>query len=509
MAPRATRAAPASNGAAAKKRKTDPAAAHSSFDEDIINRIVNTRSKQRYLKSQSVALIGAGFSGGQPKGGVDQGPTVLFNEGNLVSQIKELEWEVEVEDHFPQMVHLKPNHEDNFGILKNVEYTSKVTHRIHDSVKKACEDGKLALTIGGDHSIAIGTVSGSLAVHKNIGLIWVDAHGDINTPEVTTSGNLHGCPVAFVSGLAGEVPPFNTWLKPEFDLSRIVYIGLRDLDGPEKKIIRDNNIKAFSMHEVDKWGIGRVVDAAVKYLYETAPDTKEHPCERNEDGNKMCPIHLSFDVDGLDPSVAPATGTPVRGGLTFREGHYIMEALHQTGSLVAVDITEVNPELGTVMERQTTISINTGEGGSGKLESHERLKSTFKACAAVDSKPEKALQDALRSHATGKGESPFDSQPAFLHTLRIFSSVVTASDAKPQKEATEPVTMKFRVFGKVQGVFFRKHTAAKAVKLGLVGYVRNNHDAERSVEGVVMGPREKVNDLLSVTAMASLMMMMS
>ncbi|KAJ3267131.1 Arginase, catabolizes arginine to ornithine and urea [Chytriomyces hyalinus] len=356
MAPRATRSAPASNGAAAKKRKTDPAA-HASFDEDIINRIVNTRSKQRYLKSQSVALIGAGFSGGQPKGGVDQGPTVLFNEGNLVSQIKELEWEVEVEDHFPQMEHLKPNHEDTYGILKNVEYTSKVTHRIHDSVKKACEDGKLALTIGGDHSIAIGTVSGSLAVHKNIGLIWVDAHGDINTPEVTTSGNLHGCPVAFVSGLAGEVPPFNTWLKPEFDLSRIVYIGLRDLDGPEKKIIRDNNIKAFSMHEVDKWGIGRVVDAAVKYLYETAPDTKEHPCERDEDGNKLCPIHLSFDVDGLDPSVAPATGTPVRGGLTFREGHYIMEALHQTGSLVAVDITEVNPELGTVMERQTTISI--------------------------------------------------------------------------------------------------------------------------------------------------------
>ncbi|KAJ3079852.1 Arginase, catabolizes arginine to ornithine and urea, partial [Rhizoclosmatium hyalinum] len=336
-----------------KRVAVEPTA--TSFDHDIINNIVNERSKQRLLKGQqTVALIGAG--GGQPKGGVDHGPTVLFNEGKLVSQIEALDWKVEVEDHFPEFVHLKPNGNDTFGILKNVKYTSDVTHKIHNSVKKACEDGKLALTIGGDHSIAIGTISGSRAVHKNLGVIWVDAHGDINTAESTSSGNLHGCPVAFVSGLQGPIPHFQDWLKPEFDLKRIVYIGLRDLDGPEKQIIRENNIKAFSMHEVDKWGIGRVVDAAIQYLYQTTPDSEEEPAERDEHGNKVCPIHLSFDVDGLDPSVAPATGTPVRGGLSFREGHYIMEALHQTGSLVAVDITEVNPELGTVMERETTIS---------------------------------------------------------------------------------------------------------------------------------------------------------
>ncbi|ORY44352.1 arginase [Rhizoclosmatium globosum] len=314
-----------------KRVAVEPTA--SSFDHDIINNIVNERSKQRLLKGQqTVALIGAG--GGQPKGGVDHGPTVLFNEGKLVSQIEALDWKVEVEDHFPEFVHLKPNGNDTFGILKNVKYTSDVTHKIHNSVKKACEDGKLALTIGGDHSIAIGTIK--------LGVIWVDAHGDINTAESTSSGNLHGCPVAFVSGLQGPIPHFQDWLKPEFDLKRIVYIGLRDLDGPEKQIIRENNIKAFSMHEVDKWGIGRVVDAAIQYLYQTTPDSEEEPAEH---------------VDGLDPSVAPATGTPVRGGLSFREGHYIMEALHQTGSLVAVDITEVNPELGTVMERETTISI--------------------------------------------------------------------------------------------------------------------------------------------------------
>ncbi|KAI9341406.1 hypothetical protein BDR26DRAFT_969861 [Obelidium mucronatum] len=361
MAPTKRSASKTAQQSTAKKAALSAAAAPH-FDSDIINNIVNERTPQRYLTGhQTVALIGAGFNGGQPKGGVDQGPTVLFNEGKLVSQIEALDWTVETEDHFPVFKHLKPNGEDSFGILKNVKYTSDVTHRIHNSVKKACEDGKLALTIGGDHSIAIGTVSGSRAVHKNLGVIWVDAHGDINTPESTSSGNLHGCPVAFVSGLAGTVPPFDTWLKPEFDLSRIVYIGLRDLDGPEKKIIRENKIKAFSMHEVDKWGIGQVVDAAIQYLYNTTPDYVAMSVF-----SSLFVISVLFlDVDGLDPSVAPATGTPVRGWIEFQRRtlyhEFLLKSgnrkqLHQSGSLVAVDITEVNPELGTVMERETTIS---------------------------------------------------------------------------------------------------------------------------------------------------------
>ncbi|KAJ3118600.1 Arginase, catabolizes arginine to ornithine and urea [Phlyctochytrium bullatum] len=272
----------------------------------------------------------------QPRGGVEKGPELLLEHG-LVDQIKELEWKVELSDKSTSYDHLKPKQEEK-GKLKNVSFVSKVTESVYHSVKSICVQRKLALTLGGDHSIAMGTISGSAAVYKNLGVIWVDAHADINTPETTTSGNLHGCPVSFLTGLAGKVDTFD-WLKPCLPLDRIVYIGLRDVDAPEKKILRDNKIKAFSMHEVDRWGIGKVMEMAMDYL------------------GRDCPIHLSFDVDALDPTVAPATGTPVRGGLTFREGHYIMEIMHQTGSLVAVDIMEVNPLLGDEAARKQTVEF--------------------------------------------------------------------------------------------------------------------------------------------------------
>lgn len=129
-------------------------------------------------------------------------------------------------------------------------------------------------------------------------------------------------------GIAGDIPEF-AWIKKCLLPERLVYIGLRDVDVAEKKILKDNNIKAFSMHHVDKYGIGKVVEMALDHV----------------NPNRDRPIHLSFDVDALDPSVAPSTGTPVRGGLTFREGHYICEALAETGLLVAADIMEVNPAL--------------------------------------------------------------------------------------------------------------------------------------------------------------------
>lgn len=174
----------------------------------------------------------------------------------------------------------------------------------------------------------MGTISGVMRAHPDAVVVWVDAHGDINTPETSTSGNIHGMPVSFLLGIAGELPkvesgpqPFS-WVKPVLRPDRLVYIGLRDVDDGEKKILREHNIRAYSMHEVDKYGIGRVVELALAHV--------------NPDGTR--PIHLSFDVDALDPTVAPSTGTPVRGGLTFREGHYICEAIAETGLLVGLDI---------------------------------------------------------------------------------------------------------------------------------------------------------------------------
>lgn len=219
--------------------------------------------------------------------------------------------------------------------MKNPRAVSAVTQKISEQVYSHAKEGRCVLTLGGDHSIAIGTVSGTAkAIRERLGremaVIWVDAHADINTPEVSDSGNIHGMPVAFLSGLAkGDSPDVFGWIQPEHQISvkKLVYIGLRDVDRGEKLILREHGIKAFSMHDIDRHGIGRVMEMALGHI---GSDT---------------PIHLSFDVDALDPLWAPSTGTPVRGGLTLREGDYIAECVHETGSLIAMDLVEVNPTL--------------------------------------------------------------------------------------------------------------------------------------------------------------------
>ncbi|KPI34948.1 Arginase [Cyphellophora attinorum] len=223
--------------------------------------------------------------------------------------------------------------------MKNPRSVSAVTKELAGKVYEQAKEGRMVVTLGGDHSIAVGTVAGtSKAIKERLGkevaVIWVDAHADINTPETSDSGNIHGMPVAFLTGLAREDrEDVFGWLnkdfgeKPALSVSKLVYIGLRDVDRGEKRILRENGIKAFSMHDVDRHGIGRVVEMALAHI---GTDT---------------PIHLSFDVDALDPQWAPSTGTPVRGGLTLREGDYIAECVHETGQLIAMDLVEVNPSL--------------------------------------------------------------------------------------------------------------------------------------------------------------------
>ena len=147
-------------------------------------------------------------------------------------------------------------------------------------------------------------------------------------------------PLSFLLGIGPQVAEF-AWVRPLLKAHRLVYIGLRDVDQGERRILKENGIKAFSMHEVDKYGIGRVVEMALDHV---------------NPGRKL-PIHLSFDIDALDPAVAPSTGTPVRGGLTFREGHYICEAGYETGCLVAVDVMEVNPSLADKESVQQTVAV--------------------------------------------------------------------------------------------------------------------------------------------------------
>ncbi|KAF8997144.1 Ureohydrolase [Hymenopellis radicata] len=277
----------------------------------------------------TVAIVGCPFSAGQQKLGVDKGPIHLVEAG-LAEQLTELGWNVKFDGHH-QFEELTVADDPPIGKLRNPRFVSRVT----ESVAKV-----LPLTLGGDHSLAMGTISGTLNTHPDACVIWIDAHADINTPETTDSGNIHGMPVSFLLGLGGKVPEFE-WVKTLLKAERLVYIGLRDIDAGEKRILKENKIKAFSMHEVDKYGIGKVVEMALDHVN---PDRK-------------LPIHLSFDVDALDPSVAPSTGTPVRGGLTFREGHYICEAIYETGLLVALDLVEVNPSLADAASVHQTVTV--------------------------------------------------------------------------------------------------------------------------------------------------------
>ncbi|ORX52738.1 arginase [Hesseltinella vesiculosa] len=285
-----------------------------------------TVEHNKFLSGKQVAVIGAPFNGGQPQAGVEQGPLRLVEFG-LANQLEEMGYNVSYEPN-DDLDSLKPAEDPVVQNLKNPKFVSRVTQKLAGQIEQHAKQGEFVLTLGGDHSVALATVSGVFAAHPNACLLWIDAHADINTPEATESGNVHGCPLSFLTGLSQGHPEF-AWVKPILDLGRLAYIGLRDIDNFEKKTLREHNIMALSMHHVDKWGIGKCVEMCLDRI----------------NPNRDLPIHLSFDVDALDPTVAPSTGTPVRGGLTFREGHYICEALAETGLLVAADIMEVNPSL--------------------------------------------------------------------------------------------------------------------------------------------------------------------
>ena len=300
--------------------------------------------------NRDLGVVAVGFSGGQVrcvsrcflswlraksgqcKPGVDAAPSALISAGLLTQLTDDLGYRLHHDNTVHSYSDIMPKFDPDFRNMKHPLSVSAVTKRLSEQVYDHASQGRCVLTLGGDHSLAIGSVAGTAkAVRerhhgREMAVIWVDAHADINTPETSDSGNVHGMPVAFLTGLATEErDDVFGWLKKEHLIStkKLVYIGLRDVDGGEKKILREHGVRAFSMHDIDKHGIGRVMEMALGHI-----------------GNDT-PIHLSFDVDALDPQWAPSTGTPVRGGLTLREGDYIAECVHETGSLVAMDLVGV------------------------------------------------------------------------------------------------------------------------------------------------------------------------
>ncbi|HYL27092.1 MAG TPA: arginase [Candidatus Nitrosotalea sp.] len=196
-------------------------------------------------------------------------------------------------------------------------------------VEDAVRAGGLPIVLGGDHSIAVGTLEGLARARGGApGLIWVDAHADINSPQSSTTGNVHGMPLYFAlrNGSA--------------QADRTVQIGLRDVDPTEKQLLRESGVAAFSMSDVDKLGMVHVIERALAIA-----------------GAHERPIHVSFDMDAIDPSEAPGTGTPVKGGLSYREAHLVMEMLHESGQLGSIEMVEINPILDN---RNQTASLAVG-----------------------------------------------------------------------------------------------------------------------------------------------------
>ncbi|XP_006118685.1 arginase-1 [Pelodiscus sinensis] len=289
----------------------------------------------------SVGIVWAPFAKGQAREGVEKGPEVVKEAGLIDKLIAE---GCDVKDYgtllFDDIPDDPPCH--NAKHPRSVGTANKKLASVVEEVKKS---GRNSLVVGGDHSLSIGSISGHAKVHPDLGVIWFDAHSDINTPLTSTSGNIHGQPVAFLlkelKDKMPEVPGFS-WLIPCLSAKDIVYIGLRDVDPPEHCFLKSLGIKYYSMTEIDQLGIGKVMEETLDYLL----------------AEKKRPIHLSFDVDGLDPSLTPATGTPVVGGTTLREGIYTAEQLFRTGLLSAVDIMEINPCRGKTRE-EVDSTVNT------------------------------------------------------------------------------------------------------------------------------------------------------
>jgi arginase len=271
-----------------------------------------------------VDVIGVPMDLGADRRGVDMGPSAI-RYARLHERLRKL-GVADLRDHGNLTVPVPESAAVETTDAKYLTIIRAVCHTLAEHIEGIVHGGGLPLVLGGDHSIAIGTLAGLARARKRPpGLIWIDAHADMNTPETSPSGNVHGMPVALAL-LDGSIVA-----------ERTVLIGLRDLDAGEKRAIRTFGVHAYTMSDIDRLGIERVINEALE-IAGSAPGT----------------LHVSCDMDGIDPSEAPGVGTPVRGGLSYREAHLAMEVVAASGALGSMEITEINPILD---ERNRTAKL--------------------------------------------------------------------------------------------------------------------------------------------------------
>jgi len=271
-----------------------------------------------------VDIVGVPMDLGASRRGVDMGPYAV-RYASLHEKLRELGI-AQINDHGNLHVPIRESLHQHDPQAKYLDVIETVCSDLARIVEDAVRAGGFPIVLGGDHSIAIGTLQGLRRGRGRApGLVWIDAHSDINTPDSSTSGNVHGMPLWFAISRGAADP------------SRTVQIGIRDLDPREKETLRTTGVRAFTMSDVDRMGMTRVMEEAIAIA-----------------GTGADKLHLSFDMDGIDPSEAPGTGTPVKGGLNYREAHLAMEMLAESGRLGSIEMVEINPILDT---RNQTASL--------------------------------------------------------------------------------------------------------------------------------------------------------
>jgi arginase len=301
------------------------------------------------MQQSTIAIIGAPLDLGAGRRGVDMGPSALRLAG-LNAKLSALGYTVEdlgnVSVAQPESVPTGP------GNARYLPQIAKTCTKLAQMVNTAMNGGRFPLVLGGDHSVAVGTVAGVAASYRQrgekIGLIWIDAHADMNTPESSPSGNVHGMPLACCLGLGPSELTEILDFAPKVDPHNVVLIGIRDVDAREAGEVRKSGVTVFTMRDIDERGLRFVMEQAIAIA-----------------GRGTKGIHLSLDMDSVDPDEAPGVGTPVRGGMTYREAHLAMETVSDSGRMISMEIVEVNPVLDSA-NRTALLGVELVTSAMGK-----------------------------------------------------------------------------------------------------------------------------------------------
>jgi arginase len=301
------------------------------------------------MRQSHIAIIGAPLDLGQGRRGVDMGPSAL-RVANLNRRLASLGYVVE--DLGNVQVEQAESLAEGDPRAKYLPQIAAACDRLATAVGETLARGGVPLVVGGDHSVAIGSVSGVSRYFrerkKEIGLIWLDAHADMNTPESSPSGNVHGMPLACLVGMGPPELRDLAGFRPKIAPGHAVIVGLRNVDRTEKPQVRESGVHAFTMRDIDERGLGAVMEEAIRLATEGTAG-----------------FHLSLDMDFVDPADAPGVGTPVRGGVTYREAHLAMETICDSGGMVSLEVVEVNPAIDEV-NRTADLAVELLMSGLGK-----------------------------------------------------------------------------------------------------------------------------------------------